>query len=145
MDAAVTAAKIAASNGIGAIYAPLAMGGPAGLRVSGLPLEQLARWLEGMKNAALTAMRYLDGIEAWNVRAESVMAQLSGRTPVALHCTLSTLSTLTEWPSASAVMVEGLAGASHAAVQRNLVWMQERGPICEVTEKVRFKIWLIPK
>lgn len=39
IEAAVTAARIAASDGSGAIFAPLAMGGAGGLRASGLPLD----------------------------------------------------------------------------------------------------------
>jgi hypothetical protein len=55
------------------------------LRGSGLPPERLAHWLDGMNSAILTAMRTLDDIEVWTGRAENVMAQLSGRTPVALR------------------------------------------------------------
>lgn len=43
MEAAVTASRIAASDGSGAIFAPLAMGGAGGLRVSGLPPERVFR------------------------------------------------------------------------------------------------------
>ena len=84
LEAAVTAARIAASDVRGAVFAPLAMGGAGGLHVSGLPPDRLARWLDGMNSAILTAMRTLDDIEAWTGRAENLMAQLSGRTPVAL-------------------------------------------------------------
>jgi hypothetical protein len=114
MEAAVTAARIAASEGTGAIFAPLAMGGAGGLRASGPPADRLARWLEGMETACLTAMRHLDDIEAWSVRAETGISPLSGRTPPALR------AVLTEWPLVSAPMAEALTGASRAAVQRNL-------------------------
>jgi len=114
MEAAVTASRIAASDGSGAIFAPLATGGAGGLRASGLPPERLARWLDGMNSAILTSMRTLDDIEAWTGRAENVMAQLSGRTPVALRKAFS------QWPTISAPMAEALTGASRAAVQRNL-------------------------
>jgi hypothetical protein len=73
MEAAVTAARIAASEGKGAAFAPLTMGGAGGLRVGGPPAERLARWLDGMEMACLTAMRHLDDIEAWAVRAEAEM------------------------------------------------------------------------
>ena len=137
IEAAVTASRIAASDGSGAAFAPLAMGGAGGLRVSGLPTERLARWLDGMNSAILTAMRTLDDIEAWTWRAESAMAQLSGRTPVALRKTFS------QWPLVSAPMAESMTGASRAAVQRNLVWMQECGLIHEVTGQGRFRMWRI--
>jgi hypothetical protein len=137
IEAAVTAARIASSDGSGAIFAPLAMGGAGGLRASGLAQERLARWLIGMTSAILTAMRSLDDIEAWCARAEGDMCQLSGRTPAALR------SAFTDWPLVSAPMAEALTGASRAAVQRNLAWMEERGLIREVTKQGRFRIWRI--
>ncbi|WP_284166089.1 hypothetical protein [Frigidibacter sp. SD6-1] len=135
MEAAVTAARIAASEGKGAVFAPLTMGGARGLRVGGPPAERLARWLDGMETACLTAMRHLDDIEAWSVRAEAEMTSLSGKTPRALR------AVLTEWPLVSAPMAEALTGASRAAVQRNLVWMEARGLIREVTGQGRYRMW----
>ena len=73
MEAAVTAARIAASEGPnsngGAIFAPLAIRGAGGLRASGPPAKRLERWLEGMETACLTAMRHLDDIQAWSERS----------------------------------------------------------------------------
>ncbi len=135
MEAAVTAARIAASEGKGAAFAPLAMGGAKGLRAGGPPAERLVRWLEGTETACLAAMRHLDDIEAWAARAEIEMAPLSGRTPPALR------AVLTEWPLVSAPMAEALTGASRAAVQRNLAWMEARGLIREVTGQGRFRMW----
>ncbi|PTQ64114.1 hypothetical protein [Celeribacter persicus] len=137
IEAAVTAARIAASDGSGAIFAPLAMGGAGGLRSSGEPPERLARWLDGMNSAILTAMRHLDDVEAWAARAEITMAPLSGRTPPALR------RVFTEWPVVSAPMAEALTGASRAAVQRNLAWMEAWGLIREVTGQGRFRLWRI--
>ena len=114
IEAAVTAGRIAASHGKGALFAPLAMGGAGGVRARGTPSERLIRWLDGMESAIMTAMRHLDDIEAWSKTAQSVIAPLSGRTPPAL------LNALTEWPLVSAPMAEALTGASRAAVQRNL-------------------------
>ena len=88
-----------------------------------------------MNNAILTAMRTLDDIEAWAGRAENVMAQLSGRTPTALRKAFS------QWPLVSAPMAETLTGASRAAVQRNLAWMEENGLIREVTGQGRYRMW----
>ncbi len=135
MEAAVTAARITASEGRGAIFSPLAMGGAGGLRAGGPPAGCLARWLDGMETASLTAMRHLDDIEAWSARSETEMATLSGRTPPALRAVLS------EWPLASAPMAAVLTGASRAAVQRNLAWMEERGLIREVTGQGRYRMW----
>lgn len=135
MEAAVTAARIAASEGRGAVFAPMAMGGGGGLRAGGPPADRLARWLDGMETACLTATRHLDDIEAWSMRAETEMALLSGKTPPALR------SVLTEWPLVSAPMAEALTGNSRAAVQRNLAWMEVRGLIRELTGQGRYRMW----
>ena len=111
------------------------MGGAGGLRAGGPPAERLTRWLEGMDNACLAAMRHLDDLEIWSTQAQTVMSVLSGRTPPALR------AALTEWPLVSAPMAETLSGASRAAVQRNLAWMEAHGLICEVTGQGRFRIW----
>jgi hypothetical protein len=137
MEAAVTAARIAASEGKGAVFAPLAMGGAGGLRSGGPPAERLVRWLKGMENACLSAMRHLDDIEAWSKRAETSMASLSGRTPPVLRAALA------EWPLVSARLAEKLSGVSHAAAQRNLAWMEAHGLIREVTGQGRFRMWRI--
>jgi hypothetical protein len=134
MEAAVTAARIAASEGKGAIFAPLAMGA-GGLRAGGAASERLTRWLVGMEAACLTAMRHLDAIEAWSARAEAEMTQLSGKTPPTLR------AVLTEWPLVSAPMAEAMSKASRAAVQRNLAWMETRGLIREVTGRGRYRMW----
>jgi hypothetical protein len=135
MEAAVTAARIAASEGKGAVFAPLAMGGAGGLRAGGPPADRLARWLDGLETACLTAMRHLDDIEAWSARAETEMTPLSGKTPRALR------AVVTEWPLVSAPMAEAMTGASRAAVQRNLAWMEAHGLIREVTGQGRYRMW----
>ena len=88
-----------------------------------------------MNSAILKAMRTLDDIEAWTGRAENVMAQLSGRTPIALR------KVFAEWPLVSAPMAEAVTGASRAAIQRNLAWMGASGLIREVTGQGRYRIW----
>ena len=135
MEAAVTASRIAASEGRGAIFAPMAMGGAGGLRAGGPPADRLARWLDGMETAYLTAMRHLDDVEAWSARAEAEMTPLSGKTPRALR------AVLTEWPLVSAPMGEVMTNSSRAAVQRNLAWMEARGLICEMTGQGRYRMW----
>lgn len=137
MEAAVTAARIAASEGRGAVFAPLAMGGAGGLRAAGPPADRLGRWLAGMETACLTAMRHLDDLEVWSARAETEMSSLSGKTPPGLR------AALTEWPLVSAPMAEALTGASRTAVQRNLAWMEARGLIREVTGQGRYRMWRI--
>ncbi|MGY6409629.1 MAG: hypothetical protein ACXIUV_01185 [Alkalilacustris sp.] len=135
MEAAVTAARIATGEGRGAVFAPLAMGGAGGLRAGGPPAGRLTSWLDGMETACLTAMRTLDAIEAWSARAQAAMTTLSGRTPLALRAVLA------EWPLVSAPMAQTMTGASRAAVQRNLAWMEARGLIREVTGQGRYRMW----
>lgn len=135
MEAAVTAARIMASGGSGAVFAPLGMGGAGAIRPGGDPAARLSRWIDGVESATLTAMRHLDDIEDWSARASVKMARLSGRTPPALR------HILTDWPLVSAPMAEELTGASRAAVQRNLAWMEAQGLIREVTGQGRFRMW----
>jgi len=135
MEAAITAVRIAATEGKGAVFAPLAMGGAGGLRAGGPPADRLARWLDGMETACLTAMRHLDDIEAWSARAAADMTSLSGKTPRALR------ALLTEWPLVSAPMAETLTDSSRAAVQRNLAWMEARGLVRELTGQGRYRMW----
>ncbi len=137
LEATVTAARIAASGGSGAIFAPLAMGGAGGLRASGFPSERLVRWLDGMESAVLASMRHLDEIEVWEDKAKNLSAELSGRTLPALR------RVLVEWPLVSASMAETLTGVSRAAAQRNLAWMEARGLIREITGQARFRMWCI--
>ena len=139
IDAAVTAARIATGEARGMVFTPLAMGGAGGMRAAGTPSERLGRWLDGMTNATLAATRHLDEVEIWEHRAIDQMARLSGRTPAALR------RVLTEWPLISAPMVEALTAASRAAVQRNLLWMQDRGLIHEVTGQGRYRMWRIAR
>lgn len=73
-------------------------------------------------------------MEAWAARAEVEMTPLSGRTPPALR------AVLTEWPLVSATMAETMTGASRAAVQRNLAWMEARQLIREETGQGRYRI-----
>jgi hypothetical protein len=80
-------------------------------------------------------MRHLDDIEAWSALAETMMAALSGKTPPTLR------AVLTEWPLVSASMAETLTGASRAAIQRNLAWMETRGLTREVTGQGRYRMW----
>ena len=137
IEAAVTAARIAACEVNGAVFAPLAIGGAGGLRVGGTAATRLGRWLEGLNSACIAAMRHLDDVEAWSVRAEGAMAGLSGRTPPALQ------GVFVEWPLVSAPMAVAKTGVSRAAVQRNLTWMEAHGLIREVTGQGRFRMWRI--
>jgi hypothetical protein len=111
------------------------MGGGQALRAEGPPGTRLARWLDGMDSAVLAALRHLEAIEGWTARAEAAMTPLSGRTPPALRAVLA------EWPLVSAPMAQGLTGASRAAVQRNLAWMEAQGLVQEVTGQGRFRAW----
>ena len=62
-------------------------------------------------------------------------APLSGRTPPALQ------QLLADWPLVSAPMTVVIIGASRAAVQRNLAWMEPKGLVREVTGQGSFRMW----
>ena len=137
IEAAVTASRIAAQDCIGAVFAPLAMGGAGGVHAGGSPAARLSKWLFAMDRGILTAMRHLDDIEAWATRAQEVMQGLSGRTPPALR------SAFIEWPLLSAPMAEKITGASRPSVHRSLSWMEGQGLVREVTGQGRFKMWRV--
>ena len=132
----MTAARFAASDSRGgAVFAPLALGGGTGLRAYGPPSARMAQWYDGLSNAVRAAMRHLDALEAWQNAATSAIAPLSGRTPARL------LQVVAEWPVVSARMAEEATGASRAAIQRNLTWMEDKGLLREVTGQGRFRYW----
>lgn len=138
LEAAVTAARIAATEGRGgAVFVPLAMAGAGGLRAGGDPARRLKLWLDGMDSATSAAMRLLDRLEAWQAHAGVATADLSGRTPARL------IRALVEWPLLSAPMAETLTRASRAAVQRNLSEFARRGLLQEVTGQGRFRFWRV--
>ncbi len=136
LEAAVTAARIAAADCRGGlVFAPLASGGATGLRAGGDPFRRLKYWLDGIETATNAVMRLLDQIEGWQRRAEATIADLSGKTPSRV------IAALVEWPLVSAPMAEHLSQCSRAAAQRNLVLLQERGLLHEVTGQGRFRFW----
>ncbi|MDG1116386.1 MAG: hypothetical protein P8N72_04570 [Flavimaricola sp.] len=136
LEAAVTAARFAATDSRGgAVFAPLALGGGRGLRAYGPPSARMTQWYDGLSNAVRAAMRHLDTLEAWQASATSAIAPLSGRTPARL------LQVVAEWPVVSARMAEEATGASRAAIQRNLTWMEDKGILREVTGQGRFRYW----
>lgn len=135
VEAAVTAARLAAEDCDHAVFAPLALGGAGGLRAGGPPAARLARWLDGAEAATRAALRHLAAVEDWSEAATAALAPLSGRTPPAL------VAALAEWPLLSAPMAEEITGASRAAVQRNLLRLQQMGLLREVTGQGRFRLW----
>lgn len=137
VEAAVTASRIAAQDCAGAVSIPLAMGGAGGLNAEGSPAARLSKWLDVLDRGILTAMRHLDDIEAWAMRAQEAMQGLSGRTPPALR------AAFIEWPLLSAPMAEKVTGASRPSVHRSLSWMEGQGLVREVTGQGRFKMWRV--
>jgi len=136
LEAAVTAARFAASDSRGGgVFAPLALGGGTGLRAYGPPSARMAQWYDGLSNAVRAAMRHLDALEAWQASSTLAIAPLSGRTPARL------LQVVADWPVVSARMAEEATGASRAAIQRNLTWMEDKGLLREVTGQGRFRYW----
>lgn len=132
LEAAVVAGRIAAAEAQGgAVFAPQAGGPTAG----GDAGARLADWLFRLDQGLISAMRQLDALEAWEARARTATADLSGRTPPRL------IAALAAWPMLSAPMAERLAGTSRAAAQRNLAMLEARGLVRELTGQGRFRFW----
>ena len=74
-------------------------------------------------------------LEAWEARAIARSSRLSGRTPPRL------ITVLRDWPLVTAPMSEELTGASRAAIQRNLAWLEAEGLVQEVTGQGRYRVW----
>ena len=136
LEAAVLAERLAVSGLPGGTrFLPLMGAGGSGLRRSGAPETRLRQFLSGADAATLAALRHLDALEDWQVRAETGLAHKSGQTPHKL------VMLLASWPLVSAPMAEAETGASRAAVQRNLNEMTQTGLIREVTGQGRYRVW----
>jgi Fic family protein len=99
------------------------------------PKERLGRWLKAAEQGIIGSMRQIDQLEAWEARAIARSSRLSGRTPPRL------ISVLRDWPLVTAPMAEELTGASRAAIQRNLAWLEAEGLVQEMTGQGRFRVW----
>ena len=139
MEAAVLAARHAAQMarrpGLGASFLPLAQGGLGAFRGAGPPDRKFAAWVVGATQATLAALLHLERLEAWQVKALSESADLSGRTPALL------IDCLTRWSHVSASIAEAETGASRASCQRNLNLLTARGLLREVTSQGRYRVW----
>lgn len=135
IEAAVLAARLAGSIAGQGAFLPQALAGFSGLAVQGSAGRRLAGWIAGAHQSVLAALLHLDRLERWRARAAAATADLSGRTPPQL------LQLLADWPSITAPMAEAEAGASRAAVQRNLDLLTARGVTRELTGQGRYRVW----
>lgn len=139
MEAAILAARhagqMARRSGAGALFLPLAQGGPGTFRGDGPPARKLAAWIAGATQATLAALLDLERLEVWQQKAQADIADFSGRTPARL------LECLMRWPYVSAATAEAETGASRAACQRNLDLFTTRGIVREVTGQGRYRVW----
>ena len=133
VEAAVVAARVAMDGSD--MFLPLALGGAGGLRGGGTAHDRLQRWIKGADHATRAALRMLEDLTDWEMRAQAACADLSGRTPPQL------IRLLRDWPLVSAPMAEAQIDASRAAIQRNLNWMTQQGIIREVTGQGRYRFW----
>jgi hypothetical protein len=136
LEAAVLGARLAAGRSSGSLpFLPLTLTGFAALTATGAPDRRLSGWIAGAHRAVLSALMTLERLVAWQTRAESETADLSGRTPARLIAALAT------HPMLAAPQAEAETGASRAAVQRNLDVLVARGLVREVTGNGRFRVW----
>ncbi|MGI3213148.1 helix-turn-helix domain-containing protein [Roseovarius tibetensis] len=136
LEGAVVAGRMSASDGQGGIlFVPMVMGGAGTLRGGGDPAERLRNWLKAAEQGLVRAMRHIDRLECWETTAKDRTARLSGRTPPRL------IEVFCSWPLVTAPMAEKLTGASRAAIQRNLAWLEAQGLVKEITGQGRFRVW----
>jgi hypothetical protein len=136
LEAAVVAGRQASAGCVGGCrFVPMALGGARGLRAGGQPSKRLKAWLDGLESGVAAAMRELDVLESWQLRATEATRDLSGRTPPEL------IRLLVQHVVLCAPVAEKLTGASRAAAQRNLVMFEERGLVREVTGQGRWRFW----
>ncbi|OSP56001.1 hypothetical protein [Pseudoruegeria sp. SK021] len=137
LEGAIVASRMAAQAlrraGLG--FVPLALGGADALRAVAPAGTCLQAWYQGVENAALRGLMECDRMEVWQTRAGEAIKDLSGRTPRHL------VQALTQWPLASAPMLEHETGSSRAAVQRNMTRFEGLGLVREVTGQSRFRFW----
>lgn len=133
LEAAVLAARLAGQGGLA--FLPLTLTGFGALGASSPQYRRLAAWIKGAHRAVLAALMSLDRLTAWRAQAEAETADLTGRTPARLIAALSAR------PMLGAAEAEAEAGASRAAVQRNLDLLHARGLVREVTGHGRFRVW----
>ncbi|MDN5569114.1 MAG: hypothetical protein L0G27_10300, partial [Paracoccus sp. (in: a-proteobacteria)] len=137
LEAAVTAARMAAGKAPSLVFAPLASARANALWCGGDPASRLEAWLEAVDSGAMAAMAQLDRITDWHSRAAQAMSDLSGRTPALLR------QVMADWPLVSAPMAQELTGASRTAISRNLDIMQDRNLIREMTGQGRYRFWCL--
>lgn len=131
IEAAVLGARLAAADG----FMPLALTGVTALATSGSAERRLTGWISGAHRSVLAGLLHLDRVQRWQVQAAQAVADLSGRTPLAL------VAVLARWPMVSAPMAEAETKASRAAVQRNLQELTRRNLLREVTGQGRYRFW----
>jgi hypothetical protein len=134
LEAAVLATRCAARRG-GLPFLPISLTGFTALTISGSPEARLTGWITGAHRAVLAALMALDRLAEWRARADTVTADLSGRTTARL------IDALAAYPMLTAAQAETATGASRAAVQRNLDELARRSLVREVTGHGRFRVW----
>ena len=107
----------------------------AALLLHGWGLAGENRAARDLEAAVLAALMLLDRVALWQRKADTALADLSGKTPRAL------VEVFARWPMVSAPMAEEHTQASRAAVQRNLDLMTQRGVIREITGQGRYRVW----
>jgi DNA-binding MarR family transcriptional regulator len=140
LEAAIIGARLGAWQGGRAKHGslpflPLSLTGFSALMATGSADSRLAGWISGAHRAVLSALLTQDRLQEWLRRAAAETGDLSGRTPARL------IAALAAHPMLAARQVEGITGASRAAVQRNLDVLHARGLVREVTGQGRFRIW----
>jgi hypothetical protein len=133
VEPAVAAMRIAGRAGRGgAPFAPLARRRtPGGERL----VERLHGFYADLAAGCAEALIALERMQAWRVRADDAIADLSGRTPRRLVALLAARFAVSAQDAAEA------GGVSVSAAHRNLALFEARGIIREITGQGRFRMW----
>ena len=137
IEAAVLGARVSASTARGGAYfLPVGLAGLDGARGAS-PGEKLGAWLRSAERGLFAALMALERLSLWQSRAQAVLADLQGRTPVMLVDLFLTM------PVVTAPLAEARVRAGRSTVQRNLDLMQVRSLIREITGQGRFRVWTV--
>jgi hypothetical protein len=131
----VAAMALAARAGRGgAPFAPLGRVGAAFGEGAGAA-ERLAHWYAEIEAGAEAALLTVERLADWEARALEGVGDLSGRTPRRLVDALSRRFALSAQGAATATEV------SVSAAVRNMMLLERRGLLREMTGRGRFRLW----
>jgi hypothetical protein len=96
---------------------------------------RLATFYAAIEAGSLHGLLELERLSAWRARADQAINDLSGRTPPLI------LHALMQHMAVSAELVAALTKCSKVSARRNLVLLEDRGLVREITGHSRYRFW----